>query len=100
MKENPYEPPEAGNESEGPRPVDSRYRTFDTISWLCILLGFVIIFGGCFFSIALRNPGGTPVSADEERRARMVAYVAFGLGAALAILVPAALIVVRRFVKR
>ncbi|MEX0702720.1 MAG: hypothetical protein WD069_11560 [Planctomycetales bacterium] len=28
------------------------------ISWVCVFVGLATIFGGCFMSIALRNPGG------------------------------------------
>ncbi|MEO1529896.1 MAG: hypothetical protein AAFX06_31160, partial [Planctomycetota bacterium] len=61
------------------------------ISRLSFLLGVVVILGGFIVSIAMRNPGGPPVSARDAQAATRVAYMAFGIGAAIAVLGPCGL---------
>ena len=73
---------------------------WDRMAYFSILLGILVILGACFYSFALRNPGGEPVSQTEARRARLVADGAFAGGAVLAIGVPASLIIVQRSRKR
>ena len=61
------------------------------ISWLAVVFGISLIVSGFFYSIALRNPGGAPVSAGDSRNAIQLAYVACAIGAFTAIGIPAVL---------
>ena len=63
--------------------------------WLSVLAGLCTILGGCFYSIAYRNPGGPPVPASEAKWAVQIAYVTFGIGVVLAVFVPMAIILLR-----
>ena len=66
--------------------LDSRS---DTNPCLSVFLGFAVIVVGWFLSIALRDPGGSRVSLEDARIARMVAYLAFVSGAFFAVIIPA-----------
>ena len=52
-----------------PWPEFTRDTLWDRIAWACVLLGVLMIIGGCFYSTVMKNPGGPPVSLDEEQRA-------------------------------
>jgi hypothetical protein len=71
-------------------------KTNHRLCWLSVMIGFCIIIGGCNYSIALRNPGGMPVSEAERQYAIRVFYVAAGIGAAVATLIPATLMYLQR----
>ncbi len=61
------------------------------LSWLSMIAGTCIILGGCFISIALRNPGGPPVPVKDANQAIQFAYIACAVGAFIAIAIPVAL---------
>lgn len=71
-------------------------KTNHRLCWLSVMAGFCMIIGGCAYSIALRNPGGSPVSEAERLHAIRVFYVAAGIGAAVAVLPPAMLMSLHR----
>lgn len=63
---------------------------------LSVMIGFCIIIGGCNYSIALRNPGGSPVSEAERQKAIQVFYFTSAIGATVATLIPATLMYLQR----
>ena len=80
-----------------PWPEFARDTLCDRIAWACALLGGLMIIGSCFYSIMMKNPGGPPVSLDEERRANLLAVVGCGVGAVVGVGVPVAVMLRRTF---
>ena len=74
----------------------TRDMLWDRIAWVFVCVGVLVILGGCFVSMAMKNPGGIPVSLDEERRANFVFIVCCRVGAAVGIGVPIAVMLRRR----
>ncbi|QDT03932.1 hypothetical protein K227x_23180 [Rubripirellula lacrimiformis] len=55
---------------------------------MSVITGVAVTIVGCFYSIALRNPGGPPVSAGDAQGAIQLAYISCGIGATIALGVP------------
>jgi ABC-type Fe3+ transport system permease subunit len=79
-----------------PWPDFTRDILWDRIAWVCVFVGVLVILGGCFVATAMKNSGGIPVSLDEERRANLVFIVCCGVGAAVGIGGPMAVVLRRR----
>jgi hypothetical protein len=80
-----------------PWPEFTRETLWDRIAWACVLLGVLMIIASCFCSMMMKNPGGPPVSLDEERRANLLAVVGCGVGAVVGVVVPVAVMLRRTF---
>ncbi|OYP34323.1 hypothetical protein [Rhodopirellula sp. MGV] len=57
----------------------------ERFSGCAVLIGIAIIIGGCFYSVALGNPGGPPPMAEARDLADSIARWSCVVGAIVAI---------------
>jgi len=67
----------------------------DWVALATVVVGIFVIFAGSFYYGAMR-----PVMPDDTRAARRVAYIAMGIGSAIAIGVPVIVYGVQLYLKR